>query len=81
MGANLEKIYQSANQKVGKSKRILELNPNHRVIEKLNNSFKNNQEDQLIKDYSELIYFQALLLEGSKIENLNRYNELVTNLM
>ena len=81
MGANLEKIYQSANQKVGKSKRILELNPNHRVIEKLNNSFKNNPEDELIKDYSELIYFQALLLEGSKIENLNRYNELVTNLM
>jgi molecular chaperone HtpG len=81
MGANLEKIYQSANQKVGKSKRILELNPNHRVIEKLNNSFKNNQEDELIKDYSELIYFQALLLEGSKIENLNRYNELITNLM
>ncbi|MFM7459205.1 MAG: molecular chaperone HtpG [bacterium] len=81
MGANLEKIYQSANQKIGKSKRILELNPNHRVIEKLNNSFKNNPEDELIKDYSELIYFQALLLEGSKIENLNRYNELVTNLM
>jgi molecular chaperone HtpG len=81
MGANLEKIYQSANHKVGKSKRILELNPNHRVIEKLNNSFKNNPEDELIKDYSELIYFQALLLEGSKIENLNRYNELVTNLM
>jgi|LakMenE18May11ns_1017448.scaffolds.fasta_scaffold9959683_40 molecular chaperone HtpG len=81
MGANLEKIYQSANQKVGKSKRILELNPNHKVIEKLNNSFKNNPEDKLIKDYSELIYFQALLLEGSKIENLNRYNELVTNLM
>jgi molecular chaperone HtpG len=81
MGANLEKIYQSANQKVGKSKRILELNPNHKVIEKLNNSFKNNPEDELIKDYSELIYFQALLLEGSKIENLNRYNELVTNLM
>jgi molecular chaperone HtpG len=81
MSANLEKIYQSANQKVGKSKRILELNPNHRVIEKLNNSFKNNPEDELIKDYSELIYFQALLLEGSKIENLNRYNELVTNLM
>jgi molecular chaperone HtpG len=81
MGANLEKIYQSANQKIGKSKRILELNPNHKVIEKLNNSFKNNPEDELIKDYSELIYFQALLLEGSKIENLNRYNELVTNLM
>ena len=81
MGANLEKIYQSANQKVGKTKRILELNPNHRVIEKLNSSFKNNPEDELIKDYSELIYFQALLLEGSKIENLNRYNELVTNLM
>jgi molecular chaperone HtpG len=81
MGANLEKIYQSANQKVGKTKRILELNPNHKVIEKLNNSFKNNPEDELIKDYSELIYFQALLLEGSKIENLNRYNELVTNLM
>lgn len=81
MGANLEKIYQSANQKVGKTKRILELNPDHKVIEKLNHSFKNNPEDELIKDYSELIYFQALLLEGSKIENLNRYNELVTNLM
>ena len=81
MGANLEKIYQSANQKVGKTKRILELNPNHKVIEKLNHSFKNNPEDELIKDYSELIYFQALPLEGSKIENLNRYNELVTNLM
>ena len=48
---------------------------------KLNNVFKENPDDALIKDYSELIYYQALLLEGSRIDNLMRYNELVTNLM
>ncbi len=83
ISANLEKIYKNAQQDMNlpKAKRILELNPEHRVVEKLNSEFKENPESQLIKDYSELIYFQALLLEGSKITNLNRYNELVTKLM
>lgn len=83
ISANLEKIYKNAQQDMNlpKAKRILELNPEHRVVKKLNAEFKENSESQLIKDYSELIYFQALLLEGSKITNLNRYNELVTKLM
>ncbi|MCH2227685.1 MAG: molecular chaperone HtpG [Candidatus Caenarcaniphilales bacterium] len=81
ISANLEKIYKNAQQDVPTAKRILELNPEHRVVEKLNAEFTKDPESQLIKDYSELIYYQALLLEGSKVDNLNRYNELVTNLM
>lgn len=82
MSANMEKLYKAANQPMFQSaKRILELNPNHSVISKLEEIFKNNSEDTRIPDYTQLIYDQALLMEGSKIDDPVKFSKLVSELM
>ena len=81
MSAHMERIFEQAKQELPKSKRILELNPKHEVVKKLNDIFNENKEDERIKDYADLIHGQAMLLEGSKIEDLPRFTQLVTKLM
>ena len=81
ISANMERIYKNANHKLPESKRILELNSNHKVITRLDNIFKDNKADPKLKDYADLIYGQALLLEGSKIDNLSRFTQLISELM
>lgn len=81
LSANLEKIYKNANQKIPSAKRTLELNPNHRVLAKLQNLFTENPNSSEISRYSNLIYGQALLLEGSPLPNLKEFIDLVTELM
>ena len=80
LSANLEKLYKAANQDIGPSKRTLELNPKHQVIEKLSQLLANNSEDA-IKDYAELIYSQAVIMEGSKLEDPVNFSKLITKLM
>ncbi len=81
ISAHMERIYKNANQKLPESKRVLELNSNHKVITKLDEIFKADPDSPKLKDYADLIYGQALLLEGSKIDNLGRFTQLISELM
>lgn len=72
-GANLERIMKAAGQDaaafgaMGGSKRILELNAKHPVIENLNSLVGNADYAERLKDWTELLHDQALLTEGSPI--------------
>ncbi len=81
ISAHMERIYKNASQKLPESKRVLELNCNHKVIAKLDEIFKTDPQNSKLKDYADLIYGQALLLEGSKIDNLGRFTQLISELM
>ena len=81
MSAHLEKVYKNANQEIPSAARTLELNPNHPVLTKLQSIFEANANDEQIEDYAFLIYNQALLLEGSKPEDLNKFTKLINKLM
>jgi molecular chaperone HtpG len=81
MSAHMEKIIKSANQKIPSSARILELNPKHKVVQKLSEMLKDSSNNPKVKDYAELIYGQALLLEGSKVPDLARFSQLISDLM
>ena len=47
-----------------KASRILELNPDHEIFATLKNLFETAPESKNFKDYCELLYGQALLIEG-----------------
>lgn len=81
MSAQMEKIYKAANQKIPSAARTLELNPKHKVIQKLSEIYKEDSKSKKIDDYAELIYGQALLLEGSKVPNLAKFTQLISDLM
>jgi len=78
MGANLARILRSAGQKVPESKPILEVNPAHPIVLRL------QHEEPRFADWAALLYEQALLAEGGTLEDpggfVKRMNELLLDL-
>jgi len=81
MNPQMERIFAAMNQPVPETKRILELNPDHPVIETMNDLFAADKKNPKLADYSELLYDQALLAEGIAIKDPARFARLVTGLM
>jgi molecular chaperone HtpG len=63
------------------SKKILEINPNHKVFEVLKLEFEQNGNSELVKEYSELLLNQALIMEGLEIENPTKFANQISKLM
>jgi len=81
MTPNMEKMFRSMNQEVPKSKRVLEINPKHPLYESLNNIFEKNKDDGRLKDYSELLYDQALIAEGAMPKDPVKFARKMADLM
>ena len=75
MGGNLERLLKSAGQKIQHAKPILEINPQHPMVQKLKSEVDNFQ------DWCHLLFDQALLAEGGQLEDpaafVKRLNELL----
>lgn len=74
--AHMERLLESLGQAIPKSKRILEINPNHPVYEKMLSAPSEHQ-----REWIEILYQQALLNEGSPIENPMQFTKKIANLM
>ncbi|MCF8112037.1 MAG: molecular chaperone HtpG [Desulfobacteraceae bacterium] len=81
MSAYMEKLLKASGQTVPESKRVLELNTSHPVLEKIRQIHENSQDDESLADYSHLLYDLAVIAEGGKIENPSRFNKMVGDLM
>jgi molecular chaperone HtpG len=66
---HLEELLRAHNPKMPKSKRILELNPSHPVIVNLTRANAQNPESSDVADWANLLYDQALIAEGSSVED------------
>ena len=77
----MEKLLKSMGQDVPVVKRILEVNPAHQVFETMNNVMGKGGNDQLLKEYIDLLYNQALLLEGSKVKEPTVFAKAMAKLM
>ncbi|TJX66933.1 molecular chaperone HtpG [Soehngenia saccharolytica] len=62
-----------------KAEKILEINPNHPIYEKLKNAFENDEEK--FKLYTNLLYDQARLIEGLPIEDPIEFANNIAKLM
>ncbi|MFP6582670.1 MAG: molecular chaperone HtpG [Candidatus Hydrogenedentota bacterium] len=81
MTPQMEKLMAQMGQDVPKQKRILELNPDHPILEKLQGIFDADADSLDLGDYSELLYGQATLAEGGQIADPGKFAKLVSNLM
>jgi len=82
MSPHMERLLrQSEGAAIPVQKRILELNPGHDMLRKLQERFEKDAEDSVLGDYAYLLYGYALLAEGSDIPDPARYNRLVGELM
>jgi molecular chaperone HtpG len=77
MGAHLERLLKAAGQQVPTSRPILEINPHHPLIQRLENESDTARFDEL----GGILFDQALLAEGGQLEDpagfVKRLNQLM----
>ena len=80
MSRHLERILGAAGQKIDGAKPILEINPDHPMVDRL----AAEPDPDRCKDWASLIFDQALLSEGGRLEDpatfVRRMNELIVTL-
>jgi molecular chaperone HtpG len=81
VSAYMEKLLKAAGQPIPDNKRILEININHPVLEKIQDIYKKNKNDELLADYSGLLLDLAVIGEGGKVENPSLFNKTIGELM
>ncbi len=74
-------ISKMSNTNAPMSKRVLEINPNHALLQKLQAKFAANADDAIIPKYAQLLFAQSLLAEGSPLPDPVEYTKLVTEIM
>ncbi|PKM76643.1 MAG: molecular chaperone HtpG [Firmicutes bacterium HGW-Firmicutes-15] len=80
LSLEMEKILNAIpNDNNVKADRVLEINANHPIFEMLNKLFKDDKDK--LKTYSEILYTQALLIEGIAIDDPVSFSNSVCNLM
>lgn len=77
MSTQMAKLFSAAGQKIPKIKYILEINPNHPLITKIQNT-KNQHE---LKNWIYLLFEQALLAEKNTLENPNKFISRINNFL
>ena len=77
----MEKLLRSMGQDVPAQKRVLEINASHQVFEAMNDLVDKDGDQALMKEYIDLLYNQALLLEGSKVKEPAAFAKAMAKLM
>jgi molecular chaperone HtpG len=77
----MEKLLKSMGQEVPTDKRILEINAGHQIFTAMNDLLDKGGQDDLLKEYIDLLYNQALLLEGSKVKEPAAFAKAMAKLM
>jgi molecular chaperone HtpG len=77
LSGNLARILKASGQNAPESKPVLEVNPAHRLVDKL----KAEKDDAKFNDYARVLFDQALLAEGGQLDDpatfVRRVNELL----
>jgi molecular chaperone HtpG len=80
MSAHLERMLKAAGQNVPGSKPILEINPQHPIVQRL----RDESDERRFSDWSHILFDQAMLAEGGQLDDpasfVKRLNEVMLTL-
>lgn len=77
MGMQMQRILQAAGQSVNQSKPILELNPTHPLIAKLNQK----QEPAKLQEWANVLLGQSILADGGHLEDPSQFVQQLNKLL
>jgi len=64
-----------------KASKILEINPDHKIFNVLQSIFNTEPDSEKLKNYSVLLYNQALMMEGMPVDNPIEFANQISTLM
>jgi len=74
-------LLRRSGQDVPETKPILEINPSHPLLERLKQICDADAKDPRLADYADLLFGQALLAEGGKLDDPSAFSRRVAQLM
>ncbi len=78
---HMERLFKAMHQEVPVSKRIFELNCDHPLIAAFNAKLESGENPEMLKKFANALYNQALLLEGSPLDNPVEFASTITELL
>lgn len=81
LSPQLEAMLRQAGQEVPVRKPILEINPDHAIVERLQQIFDANGTDPRIADFAGLLFAQAVLAEGGQLADPAAFTRKLSELM
>jgi molecular chaperone HtpG len=73
----MERIMKSMGQEVPGSKRVMEINVEHPLVERL----QNETDDEQFADWSRILFDQSLLAEGSQLDDPASFTRRLNGLL
>jgi molecular chaperone HtpG len=77
LGSNMERILREAGQDIGPSRKILEINPTHPLVERLSTQ----GDDTRFRNWANILYDQARLAEGGQLEDPAEFVQRLNGLL
>ena len=81
LSPHLEELLRRSGQEVPKVKRVLELNPTHALVTRLQAFHAAHPGDERFRRYAELLYGQAILAEGGTLPDPAAFSQRLAELM
>jgi len=82
MSSYMERIMKASGQSMPASKKILEVNPSHPLIQNLANKKNSNSiKEDVLSEWINTLYDTALLSEGSPVKNPGTFARRLTKMM
>ncbi len=69
MSPHIEEMMRRMGQEVPKREKVLELNPEHAVVKKVQALYKADKKDPMVGTLTKLLYDQAVIASGAKIDD------------
>lgn len=80
LSVEMEKVLAAMpNENKAKATKVLEINPTHPILGKLQFLFDNDKE--MLKTYTQILYTQALLIEGVPVENPAEFSDMLCTIL
>jgi len=81
MHAHMERLMRLHDKETEKQKRVLEVNPNHPIVTSLDALLKKEATNPKLAEWIEVLHDQALLAEGSPIEDPARFAKRISSML
>jgi molecular chaperone HtpG len=81
LSARVAEMFHRAGQQVPVAKRVLELNPTHPLLPKLQAIVERDRTDPALAEYAELLYGQAILAEGGQLPDPAAFSKRIADLL
>ena len=81
LSSHLEELLRRSGREVPKAKRVLELNPTHPLVTRLQAFHTAHPADERFKRYAELLHGQAVLAEGGTLRDPAAFSRRLAELL